>query len=75
MLEKKFKIKSVGKTSAMFDAQKCAWLNAEHIKALADKDFLETFRNFVEKDKCLPENSTLQYAETVALLFKERMTP
>ncbi len=43
----KFDIARIGKAPAMFDETKLAWLNAQHVKALAPEKAHELFLNFL----------------------------
>lgn len=70
---KKFTIKAVGKTSAGFDDRKLAWVNAGHLKVLGNSDFLERFREYLDRYPCLPSGADREYAEKVVLLFKNRI--
>ncbi len=72
-MAKKFTMKAVGKTSATFDEQKLAWINAQHIKSLAKPDFLAQFRAYVQTYAPLPPQVEMEYAEKVALLFQNRI--
>ena len=64
-LIKKFNLKEVQKSGAIFDIKKLNWLNNYYIKQLPEKDYGELSRTFVDGDKTINRK--------VAWLFKDRL--
>ena len=49
-LEKKFKIERIGKSPAIFDYGKLAWMNEQHIKMKSNEEFAEIIKNYIDFD-------------------------
>lgn len=47
-LVERFTLEAVNRSPARFDAEKCAWLNHQHLAALSNQDFAALARPFVE---------------------------
>ncbi len=47
-LVERFSLESVNRSPARFDAEKCAWLNQQHLMELSDEAFAAASRPFVE---------------------------
>lgn len=47
-LIERFSLEAVNRSPARFDAEKCAWLNQQHLMDLSDEAFAEAARPFVE---------------------------
>jgi glutamyl-tRNA synthetase len=56
-LAKKFSLKRVVKANARFDTEKLAWINAQHLKRLFERDYLDRITDFYpdESKKYPPE--------------------
>lgn len=46
-LEQKFSIKNIGKSPAIFDYEKLAWVNERHIKLKSDEEFANIIKKYV----------------------------
>lgn len=44
----RFSLEAVNRSPARFDAEKCAWINQQHLQQLSDEAFAEAARPFVE---------------------------
>ena len=49
-LEQKFSIKNIGKSPAIFDYEKLAWVNEQHIKLKSDEGFAGIIKKYVDFD-------------------------
>ncbi|MEI7927002.1 MAG: glutamate--tRNA ligase [Verrucomicrobiales bacterium] len=47
-LIERFSLEAVNRSPARFDAEKCAWLNQQHLMELSDEAFADAARSFVE---------------------------
>ena len=62
-LIEKFSLKRLIHSAARFDVEKLRWLNAQHLRVLPEKDYLERVRDYFKSDTF----------ETAALLFRSRI--
>jgi len=68
-LVERFSLEAVNRSPARFDAEKCAWLNQQHLMELSDEAFAEAARPFVESAG-LPIGGDF---EAVAATVKEKV--
>ena len=45
----KFDVKGISKSPAIFDIEKLNWMNAEHIKRMADEEFYNISKDYIKK--------------------------
>lgn len=62
----KFSLESVNRSPAKYDAQKCTWLNQQHLLALSPEDFAATAAPYCQP---LPDNFT-----TIAASVQEKVS-
>lgn len=69
-LIKKFTLKRIHKSNAQFNAEKLAWLNAQHIKKLPEAEYISRVTQFYEKEskKFSPETW-----KKLVLLYRSRI--
>jgi len=67
-LIQKFSLKRLIRSAARFDTEKLRWVNAQHLRALGEADYLERIRSFY-KDKVAPQPQF----DRIALLFRSRI--
>ncbi len=75
-LQKRFTIKRVSRSSAVFDRTKLNWVNGEHIRMLSDGDYLKSSVQYILQEKIV-ENSTYmirpEWYERVLLALKDNI--
>ena len=64
-----FDINGISKSPAVFDYDKLSWVNAEHIKAMSDEDFLAQAKPYYDQSGVRPDSY-----ELLAELLKPRIT-
>ncbi|MBI4372237.1 MAG: glutamate--tRNA ligase [Candidatus Omnitrophica bacterium] len=68
-LTERFALKGINKTNACFDPGKLKWTNAEHLRRLSDRDYLNRMKAF------LGESPHMKHGmfDKIALLYKSRI--
>ncbi len=67
-LTQKFSLKRLIRSAARFDTEKLGWLNAEHLRALSESDYLGRVRDFYKEGEAKRPDF-----DRVALLFRSRI--
>ncbi len=71
-LVRKFSLKRVSRSAAVFDFEKLNWVNREHLKGVRGPKALEACRPFLERSGLpLPEKDPLWWEEAVAAVWGE----
>lgn len=69
-LIKSFSIKRIGKSPAVFDAQKLDWINGQYIRGLSDKELVEKIKELYPKEKI----TMLSNFEKIVTIEKTRLS-
>jgi glutamyl-tRNA synthetase len=72
-LVKKFSLKRMIRSGARFDPEKLRWINAQHLRALSERDYLERIRRYFTASKLRPETLAAERFDRTALLFRSRI--
>jgi len=72
-LIEKFSLKRLIRSGARFDLEKLNWVNAQHLRALPEKEYLERVRAFFQSESLLPKEFSPEKFDRMALLFKSRI--
>lgn len=70
---KRFSIKKLNKTPAVFSLEKLAWLNGEHIKRKEPASIAEALVPFLKEKAYIGEDFDRKRLESVVKLFQNRM--
>ena len=72
-LIEKFSLKRLIRSAARFNLEKLRWTNAQHLRALPEKEYLEKLRGYLEAESLLPAACPDEKLAQVALLFRTRI--
>ena len=69
----KFSLKRLTRSAARFDLEKLRWINAQHLRALAEEEYLKRIKSFFKAESLLPDGFPEERFKAVALLFRSRI--
>lgn len=72
-LIERFSLKRLIRSAARFDFAKLRWINAQHLRKLPEKEYLERIRKFFETESLFPQNFPEERWTQIALLFRGRI--
>ena len=72
-LIQKFSLKRLIRSAARFDTEKLRWLNAQHLRSLAEEDYLKKMGNYLQQESLLPAGFPPEKFRRIALLFRSRI--
>lgn len=71
-LIEKFSLKRLIRSGARFDLEKLRWTNAQHLRALAEEEYLRRIRDYYQGGAQLPDCSIEKF-NRIALLYRNRI--
>ena len=72
-LAKKFSLKRLISSAARFDPEKLRWVNAQHLRAMAEEDYLKRIEAYGRSVSLLPPDFSQEKFRKFALLFRSRV--
>lgn len=76
-LQKRFSLKRVSKSAAVFDMQKLMWISGEHIRMLSDADYVKASIQYILQEKIVESSvyrTRPEWYEKVLLALKDNIT-
>lgn len=72
-LVRRFSLKRLTRSAARFDSEKLRWLNAQHLRALAEEDYIRRIEDYYRDDFKGGTRLSQEEFRRVALLFRSRI--
>ncbi len=72
-LAKKFSLKRLISSAARFDLEKLRWINAQHLRAISEEDYLKRVSVYGTSESFLPPDFPAEKFKKIALLFRSRV--